>query len=311
MPIVLQETLRGLFYAPFYSALSLGAYEQEGVDVRFTSAPTLPDAARRLMTGEVDVTWGGPMRVMLTREREPGADLVCFGEAVTRDPFFLVGRRPNPGFALRDLLGPTFASVSEVPTPWMCLQEDMRRAGLDPAAVRRIADRGMAENTAALARGEIDVVQIFQPFVEELLESGAGHLWYAAASRGHTSYTCFYARRGVLERRRDELRRMVRALHRTLKWVDAASGAAIARAVQSYFPGVPATRLAAALARYKALGVWGKDTRLPRSGYERLAASLVSGGLIRGVPAYEDAVDNGFAEEAMAAGLSPLAAALE
>jgi NitT/TauT family transport system substrate-binding protein len=310
MPIVLQETLRGLFYAPFYAALSLGAYEQEALDVRFTSAPTPADSARRLMTGEVDVTWGGPMRVLLTREREPGADLVCFGEAVTRDPFFLVGRRPNPGFALRDLLGVALASVSEVPTPWMCLQEDMRRAGLDPATVRRIADRGMAENAAALARGEIDVVQLFEPFVEELLESGAGHLWYAAASRGYTSYTCFYARRGVIERRRDELRRMVRALHRTLKWIDGASGAAIARAVEAYFPQVPAARLAAALARYKALGVWGKDTRLPRSGYERLAASLVSGGLIRAVPAYEEAVDNSFADEAVAADLPPLAAAV-
>ena len=309
MPIVLQETLRGLLYAPFYAALSLGAYEQEGVEIRFTSAPTPADSARRLMTGEVDVTWGGPMRVMLTREQDPSADLVCFGEAVTRDPFFLVGRRPNPGFALRDLLGITLASTSEVPTPWLCLQEDLRRAGIDPEALRRVAGRSMAENAAALARGEIDVVQVFQPFVEELLESGAGHIWYAAAGRGHTAYTCFYARRGTLERRREELRRMVRALHRTLGWIEAASGAAIARAVQAYFPQVPFARLAAALARNKAVGIWGKDTRLPRSGYDRLAASLVSGGLIRSAPPFEETVDNGFAREAIAAKLPPLAAA--
>ena len=39
MTIALQEGLRGLFYAPFYAALALGAYEQEGVDIRFVEAP--------------------------------------------------------------------------------------------------------------------------------------------------------------------------------------------------------------------------------------------------------------------------------
>jgi NitT/TauT family transport system substrate-binding protein len=29
------------------------------------------------------------------------------------------------------------AIVSEVPTPWLCLQEDLRQAGIDPAPLRR------------------------------------------------------------------------------------------------------------------------------------------------------------------------------
>ena len=34
MAITLQESLRGLFYAPFYAALARDAYGAEGVDVR-------------------------------------------------------------------------------------------------------------------------------------------------------------------------------------------------------------------------------------------------------------------------------------
>ena len=47
MTIVLQETLRGVFYAPFYAALALDAYREEGVEVRFVSAatPSTPLAA--------------------------------------------------------------------------------------------------------------------------------------------------------------------------------------------------------------------------------------------------------------------------
>jgi NitT/TauT family transport system substrate-binding protein len=307
MAIVLQETLRGVFYAPFYAALSLGAYREEGVEVSFTSASRPSDSASRLADGTVDVTWGGPMRVMLTYDQDPKCDLVCFCEVVTRDPFFLVGRTPNPDFKLADLMRKRVATVSEVPTPWLCLQEDLRRAGLDPVKVERIADRSMAGNAAALRRGEVDVVQLFQPFVEELLEEKAGYIWSAAAERGPTSYTTLYARRAVLSARREDCERMVRAIHRTLKWVHAGDGTRLAVAIADYFPGVPQRRLAAALDRYKALGVWGRDPRLPRSGYERLRAGLVSGGFVsKGTP-YETAVDNSLAELVMRQDPPPLA----
>ncbi|HLY91095.1 MAG TPA: ABC transporter substrate-binding protein, partial [Acetobacteraceae bacterium] len=220
MSIRLQESLRGLFYAPFYVALAHDAYAAEGVDVEFVSSPRPGDAAVNVMNGTVDVCWGGPMRVMQAYQEIPGCDLVCFAEVVTRDPFLLIAREPRPGFSLRDLLGLRVATVSEVPTPWMCLQEDLRRAGIDPAALSRVADRTMAENVAALTRGDVDVVQVFEPFAS----SGGFPVWYAQADRGATSYTTFYARRGLLAARHDELLRMVRAIHRTLGWVAEADG---------------------------------------------------------------------------------------
>ena len=43
MPITLQESLRGLFYAPFYAALARDAYAAEGVDVRFINNEAVID----------------------------------------------------------------------------------------------------------------------------------------------------------------------------------------------------------------------------------------------------------------------------
>jgi NitT/TauT family transport system substrate-binding protein len=163
----------------------------------------------------------------------------------------------------------------------------------------------MADNAAALRRGEVEVVQLFQPFVEELVEQGF-HVWYAAADRGPCSYTTFYARQGTLERKRDELGAMVRALYRTQKWIEAAEGARIARQIRDYFPAVPPPRLEAACTRYKALGVWGRTPVLPRGGYDRLLASMVSAGFVRPGTPFERAVDNGLAEAAVAADPPPL-----
>ncbi len=296
MTITLQESLRGLFYAPFYVALAHDAYKTEGVDVRFISAPKPGDAATAVLSGAADVCWGGPMRVAQTYHQQPGCDLVSFAEVVTRDPFVLVGREPKPGFSFNDLLTARIATVSEVPTPWLCLQEDLRRAGIDPGRMNRIPDRTMAENRNALLRGDLDVIQVFEPFVSMLETTGQGHVWYAAATRGPTSYTTFYARRGMLTERRDELRRMVRAIARTQGWVATADASAIADAITPYFPDVPLDILTAACQRYKTLGIWGKDPVLPRAGYDRLLAGLLSGGFVDPGTPFDVAVDNSLAE---------------
>lgn len=296
MALVIQESLRGLFYAPYYAALALGAYEKEGLEVRFASAPTPGRAADGLFHGTVDVTWGGPMRVNQIYDQRAHCDLVCFGEAVTRDPFMLVGRTPVRSFGLALLTTVRLATVSEVPTPWLCLQEDLFRAGINPDRLDRVADHTMAENVAELRRGEFDVIQLFQPYAEELIASRDGHLWYAAADRGPCSYTTFYARYATLTAKRDEMLKLVRGLYRTQKWLHREPPDALADVVRPYFPNVPQPLLRAAVARYRALGIWGRDPVLPRQGYERLKASLVSAGFAKGTP-YETAVDNSLAEQ--------------
>jgi NitT/TauT family transport system substrate-binding protein len=306
MPITLQESLRAVFYAPFYVALARNAYAQEGVEVRFVSAPSPGRAAAGVLDGAADVCWGGPMRVMQAYAQAPDCDLVHFAEVVTRDPFLLLGRTPRPDFRLRDLPGLRIGTVSEVPTPWMCLQEDLRRAGIAPARLHRVADRTMAENVAALGHGELDVVQVFEPYAAALEADGSGSVWYAAATRGLTSYTTFYTRRAMLRDRRPELHRMVRAIGRALQFVAKSDGADIAGTIAGFFPDTNPDLLAAACRRYKALGIWGTTPALPRAGYDRLLSGLVSGGFVSPGTPFEVAVDNSLAEHVARENLPPL-----
>lgn len=305
MKITLFENLRAVFYAPFYAAHALGAYQAEGVQVEIVTSPTPAVTATSLLDGTADVAWGGPMRVLLTYDKHPECDLVLFAEAVTRDPFFLVGREPRPEFQPADLMRARVASVSEVPTPWLCLQEDLRRAGLDPAGVERVRDRTMVENAAALRAGEIDVAQLYQPYAEELVRDGA-HIWYAAATRGPTAYTSLYTTRRRFESEPETIAAMVRGLYRTLKWLKAAPPERAAEAIASYFPTIPPDLLTACIARYQTLQVWNQTPILSRDGFERLKASCLSGGLITRDTPYDTCVDNRHAEAAVAAGLPPL-----
>ncbi|MEC8774914.1 MAG: ABC transporter substrate-binding protein [Pseudomonadota bacterium] len=300
MAINLCESFRAMFYTPFYLPFALGTYEAEGVDVTLSTSPSLDTVAEQLRDGIADVYWGGPMRIMVMRDRLREPEIIGFSEAITRDPFFLIGKTPNPSFDLKDLLDIRFASVSEVPTPWMCLQEDLRRAGIDPASLNRNPDRSMPENVEALANDKADVIQLFQPFAEQVLSSGAGHLWYAQAARGYCTYTTLYATKEMIASRPDDMHRMTRAMYRCQKWIHAVQPSEIASAVAEFFPDISADILSAAAARYVELGVWGKDPHLPREGFERLRDSLVSGGLISIRPEFEDCVENQFADAVIA-----------
>jgi NitT/TauT family transport system substrate-binding protein len=300
--ISLSENFRALFYAPFYAAQANGAFAKEGVEVEFRLSSDPSRTAAALRSGEVEVMWGGPLRVLLTHDADPASDVMCFCDVVARDPFFVIGRQPRPSFRPADLTGVRLGSVSEVPTPWLCLQDDIRRDGADPAAVTRVTDATMAQNAAALRAGTLDAVQVFQPYAEDLLASKVGHLWYAAADRGLTAYTTLVTRRAVLDRKRDELLAMVRAMHQTLRWIRATPGAEIQRVLASYFPDVAPMIFAAAIDRYRALSLYGPDPVTRREGFDRLAAAMRSGGVLRREIPFEECVDNSLAEAVVARG---------
>ena len=300
MGINLCESFRAMFYTPYYLPLALGTYEAEGVDVTLSTSPSPDTVAQQLSDGIADVYWGGPMRILVMRDKNHKPEIMGFCEAITRDPFFLIGKEPNLNFNLEDLLDIRFASVSEVPTPWMCLQEDLRRASIDPSNLNRVGDRTMPENVAALKAGDADVVQLFQPFAEQILTENTGHIWYAQATRGYCSYTSLYATKEIIETSRDDLHRMTHAIYRCQKWLHSVPSSEIASAVAEFFPDIDSEILSAAAQRYIELGVWGKDPHLPREGFERLQDSLISGGLISNRSEFEDCVDNTFADTVIA-----------
>jgi NitT/TauT family transport system substrate-binding protein len=297
--VKLQEPFRALFYAPFYAALARGAYEAEGVAVELLSG-TVPSLAKdSVLDGTADLAWGGPMRLLLAHDKDPACPLRLFGAVVMGDPFFLVGRVPRPDFRLAELAGLTLGTVSEVPTPWWTLQDDIRRAGLDPDAIARVTDRGMAENAAAVADGTLDVAQLFEPIVSAMEIAGTGHAWYAQASRGPTSYTAFYGRTDVIAEKRGACEAMVRGLATTLAWFAAAPAAEIVGVIAPFFDGLDRAAAERAIDRYRRLGVWTTTPRFPPDALARLERGMLSAGAIARTPGYAGLVAEAVTEAAL------------
>ena len=294
MTITLYETFRAVFYTPFYAALARGAFTDEGLDIELKTAESLTVTTAGPLGSDADVSWGGPMRLLFAHDRDPSSTLVGFCEVVTRDPFFLVGRT---GAGLKSLPAQRIGVVSEVPTPWLCLQEDLRRAGIDPDSLAIETANSIAENVAAFRAGALDVIQIPEPWVEILTREGSGQIVYTAAARGPTAYTTLFTSREYLADRRDQMLGMTRAIHRTQTWLHAAGPRDIAACVQPYFPDIEADILAAAIARYRTIGIWGKPPLLDAAGFTWLRQACLGGGLIARGADYVSCIDTTLATE--------------
>lgn len=299
-PITLNEPFRAVFYAPFYVAEARGLFAAQGVEVRRMTAGDPTKAAENLLAGRADIAWSGPMRPMMLRDRDPSCPLRSFCAVVMKDPFLLVGRAPNPGFRLADLPRLRFGSVSEVPTPWWCLQDDLRREGIDPGALNRVPGKSMAENAAAVLAGTLDVAQVFEPHAA-LLEAQGGAVWHRAADRGPSAYTAFYATERRIEERSAEFEAMIRAMAEALAWIAKAPPEEIAATVAPLFPEVPGAALTVALARYQALALWSPTPHFPRVAFEQLRGAMRTAGILQGSPAFEVCVDEAIVARALGA----------
>ena len=289
--ITLCENMRAVPYVPFYLALAGDFWRSEGLTINHVVSPSTAQTATQLLDGSVDVSWGGPMRVMMHHDADPRCPLVCFAQVVARDPFLLVGRGRKPAFRFRDLAGLRVAPAGDVPTPWMTFQDDLQRAGLDPAAVAGHRVRPMAVNLAAYLRGTVDVVQVFEPHADRLVREGHGHVWHRFSERGDIAYTTFYSTRRFTRARSEACHRLVDGMARAQTALFAATPAAIADAVGPFLPDQPREALSRIIGAYRAAGLWSRVPDLPPAPYVRLKAALISGGLIKRDPAYETVVD--------------------
>ncbi|MBR0669754.1 ABC transporter substrate-binding protein [Neoroseomonas soli] len=299
-PVILNEPFRAIFYAPYYVAEARGMFARQGVEVRRDTAGDPSKAAENLLSGRADIAWSGPMRPMMLRDRDPSCPLRSFCAVVMKDPFLLVGRGPNPGFTLADLPRLRFGSVSEVPTPWWCLQDDLRRDGIDLASLNRVTGRSMAENAAAVLAGTLDVAQVFEPHAA-LIEARGGAVWHRAADRGPSAYTAFYATEARIAERSAEFEAMIRAMAEALTWIAQAPAGEIAATVAPLFAEVPREALTAALARYQALALWSPTPHFPRAAFEQLRGAMTTAGILKGAPSFEDCVDEAIVTRALGA----------
>ena len=291
----LYENLRTVSYVPFYLALKQGYFRTQGIEVEMVTSASPAETAIGLLEGRMDVSFGGPMRVTMHHDQDPDCALVCFCQVVGPDPFVLIGRMPNPDFKFADLLDKRLGIVSEVPTPWLTLQDDVRRAGLSPGDLHQAEPGTMSENVSRLHAGQLDVIQVMEPHTSLALANGQGHLWHQFSIRGNVGFTTFYTTRDFVKNNPDSCRALTRALSACIAVIYKTPAIEIASLVSDRFPDISVQTLASAIARYQDARIWTENAAVAPAEFVKLKGALLSGGLIQSDVRFESVIDNQFA----------------
>ena len=88
----------------------------------------------------------------------------------------------------------------------------------------------------------------------------------------------------------ESYRIFLRTYARAKEWVRTAPAAEIAAAESSFFTGIDAGLLAAAIARYQAIGCWDGGIEIPRDLYEQALDVFQAAGAIAWRHSYEEVV---------------------
>ena len=300
LPLRILASFHTLFYAPLHVAHRLGGFAEEGLGARIAFSPQASETADRLLAGEADLAVCGPMRSYVAADRAAPRRLINIAEVNSRDGFFLLARRPANGFRWPDLAGRRVILFAEAPTPWMCLQDVLRRHGVDPQEITVLRGLPVPQALEVFRAGGADYLQTAQPMTEELLAEGRAYLAAAMGEVvGPVPYTALVVTAEFRQANPKLCRRAVGALTKALRWMARHDPPAIANLIAPDFPAIPSPLIRGVVARYQAMGMWPPQPILAREPFERLGRILADGGLIRRVAPYESLVDNTLAEAAL------------
>jgi NitT/TauT family transport system substrate-binding protein len=298
--LTVYEPFRSIFYAPEFVALYGRHFAAEDLEVTVVTAGAGITTTGALIDGHAEIALGGIMRSLDVADRG-GPFLPHFAEVNQRNGFFLLSRAARPGFTWPDLVGKTVVSFAEAPTPWQCMLTVLRRHGVDPSTVTIERRLPLAEALAAFKAGHGDFFETGQPFTEQLIAEGAGHLVASMGeATGPVPFSSFMTTERLLRGGRDVLLRFTRALYRAQRWIAGADAKQIAELIAPAFPDVAPQVRQRAVARYLAQDTWSRDPIIRRPGYEYLQTILLDGGFITRAHRYEDLVDTTIAQAVVA-----------
>ncbi len=297
--IVLNEVTHSVFYAPLYAAMSLGYFEQEGLEIELVNGGGADKSMTALLSGQADIGLMGPEAAIYVYNEGKEDSAVVFGQLTKRDGSFLVGRLPDEDFKWSDLKGATIIGGREGGVPEMTLEYVLRNNGLEPGVdVEVITNIQFNLMGGAFEGGTGDYVTLFEPTASLFAKEGKGYIMGAVgAESGEVPYTAFMAKKSYIEKNPENIRRFLKAVYRAQQWVQNASDREIAEAIVDYFPDTTVESLVLVARSYKEIDAWMDTPVMKEEAFDRLQEIIQQAGILDEAVDFKSVVDTSYALE--------------
>lgn len=276
------EVAHSIFYAPQYAAISLGYFEENGIDIDLTLTPGADKVTAAILSGDMDIAFCGSEATIYVYNGGEKDYLKTFAQLTQKDGSFLVSREKIDNFTLDNLRGKYVIGGRTAGMPEMTFEWALREAGINPKKDLTIdTSVDFAAMGGAFISGIGDFVTLFEPTALEIEQQGYG---YVVASIGELGgivpYTSYSAKISFIEKNPELIENFTKAIQKGLDFVHENDSKTIAKAILSFFPDTSLNDLTDVVERYKSQDTWPKTTNFTKDSFDHLQKIMMASGAI-------------------------------
>ncbi|MCL2753369.1 MAG: ABC transporter substrate-binding protein [Defluviitaleaceae bacterium] len=294
------EVVRSVFYAPFYAAVELGFFEDEGLEIVLETGQGADRSMVALISGDADIGLMGTEAAIYVYNEGRIDHAMVFAQLTQRAGNFLVSREYNPNFTWDDVRGKTIIGGRPGGMPQMVLEYVLYLHGITPGVdVEIITNLAFTTTAGAFVGGIGDFTAEFDPAALEIEHSGHGQVVTGLANyTGAIPYTVFMANRSFIAENPEIIQSFTNAMQRGMVWTAEHSPAEIANVIAPFFSHNSLEDLTFIVNRYQSQDTWQVDPIVNHAGFYLLQDIMEHGGELSNRVHFDVLVDNTFAENA-------------
>lgn len=303
--IRINEVTHSVFYAPLYIAINKGYFAEEGLKIEITNGGGSNVSMNALIAGSADVILAGPETAVYVNAGGAQETPVVFGQLTKKDGSFLIGKKAEADFDLRNLINKEVITGRPGGMPAMTFEYILKQAGLTLSYNEKVEGTVTINTTvdfnnvgAAFKNGTADYCTLFEPVASNYQSDGNGYIIESMGTlSGEIPYTAFMTKQSYFNNNQDRLEKFIRAIKKGYEFAMTATPDEVATALESSFVGISHDELKTSVISYKAIDAWCASPVMKEEDFNKLIEILTSSGTLNKTVNFSSIVNNSIANK--------------
>ena len=295
----LGEVTHSVFYAPQYAAMSLGFFEEEGIEIELSNLQGADKVMSAVLSNQIDIGFCGPEASIYVYNEGREDYPQVFAQMTQRDGSFLVGKDKVDEFKWEQLKGKTVIPGRRGGVPYMTFEYLIKQNGLNPASDLVLDDSIQFSLMAgAFSGSDAEYVTLFEPTASMIEAENKGYILTSIGEEsGDIPYTAYCAKSSYITENEDLIERFTKALYKGLKWVEEHDSYEVAEVILEHFPDTDVEMLASSVERYKSIDAWKATPEMSEESFNRLQDIMEEAGELDRRAPFDKVVNNTYANK--------------
>ena len=297
----LGEITRSILYGPVYIAASQGFFNDENLEIEFTTFNNNTELAESLESNTTQIILSGPQVSIINPLEYPASKLINFAQLVQKDTSFLLGRKTAEDFQWSNLQKKIIIGGIDNSTPQLALQYLLVKNELYPyKQVDIIQNIPKGSAIGAFKGGVGDFIHLLEPDVSLLEEEDSAFIAVALGDEiGEIAYTTFISPSKYLDENPEIIQGFARALYKAQLWCTYHTPQEIAQELIPFLPNISPNIILSVVNRYQKQEVWCPNPIIKQEALEKMEEILITTRVVGNKVPFEKIADNSFAQKAV------------